>query len=172
MGDPRRARGITGDPYLVFANDAFALLGLRALYSLLEGASSTPVHLSSGLSFILASIGVKLLLHWAHDIWTWAPEIPTLASLFVIVGAPAVVTVTSVLSNRRAVVAEEDLPQEEVRAAQDAERSSGTWRSHDRAPAPSRWRGASVGRGLPQSPFAALNASMTSALMRPRSDTW
>ena len=32
--------GITGDPFLVFATNAFALLGLRALYFVLEGALS------------------------------------------------------------------------------------------------------------------------------------
>ena len=86
--------GITGDPYLVFATDAFALLGLRALYFLLEGALPKLVHLSYGLSFILAFIGVKLLLHWAHDIWTWVPEIPTLGSLLVIVGGRTPVVTT------------------------------------------------------------------------------
>ncbi len=113
--------GITGDPYLVFATNAFALLGLRALYFLLEGALSKLVHLSYGLSFILAFIGVKLLLHWAHNIWPGVPEIPTLASLFVIIGALAVVTVTSLMSNKRARVAEEDLPPEPIREATDAE---------------------------------------------------
>jgi tellurite resistance protein TerC len=115
--------GITGDPYLVFATNAFALLGLRALYFLLEGALSKLVHLSYGLSFILAFIGVKLLLHWGHEsISTSIPEIPTLLSLFVIVGALVVVTITSVLSNKRARVAEEDLPAEDIREATDVER--------------------------------------------------
>ena len=109
--------GITGDPYLVFATNAFALLGLRALYFLLEGALSKLVHLSYGLSFILAFIGVKLLLHWAHNIWAWVPEIPTLASLFVIIGALTVVTVTSLLSNRRTV----EVPEELTPGAQLAE---------------------------------------------------
>jgi tellurite resistance protein TerC len=114
--------GITGDPYLVFATNAFALLGLRALYFLLEGALSKLVYLSYGLSFILAFIGVKLLLHWAHGIWSWVPEIPTLASLLVIVAALALVVVTSLRANKRAEVAEADLPAEEIRAATDTER--------------------------------------------------
>ena len=41
--------GITGDPYLVFATNAFALLGLRALYFVLEGALAKLVHLGHGL---------------------------------------------------------------------------------------------------------------------------
>lgn len=60
--------GITGDAYLVFATNAFALLGLRALYFVLEGALSTLVHLGFGLAAILGFIGVKLVLHWAHDV--------------------------------------------------------------------------------------------------------
>ncbi len=114
--------GITGDPYLVFATNAFALLGLRALYFLLEGALSKLVHLSYGLSFILAFIGVKLLLHWGHGIWAWVPEIPTLASLGVIVGALVVVTLTSLAAGRRAEavrVPDEDQPDPAVRGADD-----------------------------------------------------
>src|SRR3546814_6148406 len=49
--------GITGDPFLVFATNAFALLGLRALYFVLEGALSKLVHLGYGLAAILAFIG-------------------------------------------------------------------------------------------------------------------
>jgi TerC family integral membrane protein len=94
--------GITGDPYLVFATNAFALLGLRALYFVLENALSSLVHLGHGLALILAFIGVKLVLHWAHTVWSAVPEIPTLASLGVIVGILAVVTATSLVARRRA----------------------------------------------------------------------
>ena len=93
--------GITGDPYLVFATNAFALLGLRALYFVLEGALGSLRHLGHGLAAILAFIGVKLVLHWAHGIWAWVPEVPTLASLAVIVGILVLVTVTSLAANRR-----------------------------------------------------------------------
>ena len=94
--------GITGDPYLVFATNAFALLGLRALYFVLQGVLSKLVHLGYGLAFILAFIGVKLVLHWAHGIWPDVPTVPTLASLAVIVAALTLVTVTSLVSTRRA----------------------------------------------------------------------
>lgn len=94
--------GITGDPYLVFATNAFALLGLRALYFVLEGALGALAHLGYGLAAILAFIGAKLVLHWAHGIWTWIPEVPTLFSLAVIVGILAVVTTTSLMAKRRA----------------------------------------------------------------------
>jgi tellurite resistance protein TerC len=92
--------GITGDPYLVFVTNAFALLGLRALYFVLEGALSRLVHLGYGLAAILAFIGVKLVLHWAHGVWDVVPEIPTLASLGVIVGVLALVTATSLYASR------------------------------------------------------------------------
>jgi tellurite resistance protein TerC len=92
--------GITGDPYLVFATNAFALLGLRALYFLLAGALSRLVHLGYGLAAILAVIGVKLVLHWAHGIWPGTPEVPTMVSLAVIVGILAVVTATSLIATR------------------------------------------------------------------------
>jgi TerC family integral membrane protein len=94
--------GITGDPYLVFATNAFALLGLRALYFVLEGALSKLVHLGYGLGAILAFIGAKLALHWAHLRWPSVPEIPTLLSLAVIVAVLAVTTATSLWATRRA----------------------------------------------------------------------
>jgi TerC family integral membrane protein len=99
--------GITGDPYLVFATNAFALLGLRALYFVLQGALSKLVHLGYGLAATLAFIGVKLVLHWAHDVWPAAPQIPTLWSLAVIVVVLGIVTATSLHATR-------GLPAEEI----------------------------------------------------------
>ncbi|MDN4472299.1 TerC family protein [Demequina zhanjiangensis] len=93
--------GITSDPYLVFATNAFALLGLRALYFVLENALSKLVHLGYGLSVILGFIGVKLVLHWAHGVWDWVPTVPTTASLLVIVGVLAVTAATSLVAVRR-----------------------------------------------------------------------
>ena len=92
--------GITGDPFLVFATNAFALLGLRALYFVLQGVLSKLVHLGYGLAAILGFIGVKLVLHWAHGVWPSVPEIPTLLSLGVIVAVLAVVTATSLYATR------------------------------------------------------------------------
>ena len=93
--------GITGDPYLVFVTNAFALLGLRALYFVLEGALSALVHLSYGLAAILGFIGFKLVLHWAHLVWPSVPDVPTLVSLFVILGILAVTVTTSLVANKR-----------------------------------------------------------------------
>lgn len=99
--------GITNDPYLVFVTNAFALLGLRALYFVLEGALRALVHLGYGLAAILGFIGVKLVLHWAHLVWPSVPDVPTLASLFVIVGILAVTVTTSLLAVRRERAREE-----------------------------------------------------------------
>jgi TerC family integral membrane protein len=83
---------ITQEPYIVFAANAFAMLGLRALYFLLVGAMDRFAYLSYGLSAILAFIGAKMLL---IDIW----HPPFWISLVVIVG---VLTVTALLSLRAA----------------------------------------------------------------------
>lgn len=93
--------GITEDPYLVFATTAFALLGLRALYFVLHTVLAKLTHLNHGLALILAFIGVKLVLHWAHTVWPAVPQIPALLSLAVIVVILATVTATSLYSQRR-----------------------------------------------------------------------
>jgi TerC family integral membrane protein len=92
--------GVTGDPYLVFTTNAFALLGLRALYFVLQGALGKLRYLNHGLAIILAFIGVKLVLHWAHDNWPGVPQIPTTLSLAAIALILATVTATSLLATR------------------------------------------------------------------------
>ncbi|RSN26133.1 tellurium resistance protein TerC [Amycolatopsis sp. WAC 01416] len=93
--------GITEDPYLVFATNAFALMGLRALYFVLHSALAKLIHLNHGLAIILAFIGVKLVLHWAHGIWSEVPQIPTPVSLGVIVAVLVTVSFTSLYARRR-----------------------------------------------------------------------
>jgi tellurite resistance protein TerC len=93
--------GVTQDAYIVFAANAFALLGLRALYFLIQGLLARLVYLSLGLAVILAFIGVKLILLFLHeDVSTSFPEIPTVLSLVVIFGILAVTTVASLLRTR------------------------------------------------------------------------
>jgi tellurite resistance protein TerC len=70
---------ITQEPFIVFAANAFALIGLRSLYFLLQGLMDRFRYLSGGLAFILGFIGVKMLL---VDVW----HIPIWVSLSVIVG--------------------------------------------------------------------------------------
>lgn len=76
--------GVTSEAFLVFAANAFALLGLRALYFLLKGLLDKLIYLSLGLSIILIFIGIKLVLTFVHEIYTEVPKIPTLWSLAVI----------------------------------------------------------------------------------------
>jgi tellurite resistance protein TerC len=92
--------GITDSAYLVFATNAFALLGLRALYFLLTGLLDRLVHLHYGLAFLLAFIGVKLVLHYLHGVWPALPEIPLPLSLAVIVAVLATTTITSLRATR------------------------------------------------------------------------
>ncbi len=81
---------ITQDAFIVFAANAFALLGLRALYFTVVGAMDRFVYLSYGLAVILAFIGAKMLL---IDIW----HPPIWLSLAVIIG---VLVITALLSLR------------------------------------------------------------------------
>jgi tellurite resistance protein TerC len=53
---------ITTDTFLVFAANAFALLGLRALYVLLDGAAARFHYLHYGLAALLVFVGAKMLL--------------------------------------------------------------------------------------------------------------
>jgi len=93
--------GVTQEPFLVFAVNAFALLGLRALYFLLKGLLDKLVYLSLGLSIILIFIGVKLVLTFVHEIYDWVPKIPTITSLAVIGGILFISTIASILKVRK-----------------------------------------------------------------------
>ena len=93
--------GVTQEPFLVFAANAFALLGLRALYFLLKGLLDKLVYLSLGLSIILMFIGVKLIMTYVHEIWYEVPKIPTLVSLAVIALILIVSTVASLMKVKK-----------------------------------------------------------------------
>jgi TerC family integral membrane protein len=93
--------GVTDQPYIVFTANAFALLGLRALFFLVTGLLDRLVYLSSGLAVILGFIGVKLILHWGHGLNPRVPEITTAVSLVVIGVVLAVTTVASLIKSRR-----------------------------------------------------------------------
>ncbi|MFG2912295.1 TerC family protein [Kitasatospora sp. NPDC048298] len=95
--------GLTQDPYIVFTANAFALMGLRQLYFLIGGLLKKLVHLSYGLSVILGFIGVKLVLHAAHEAGAaWAPEIGIPFSLGFIVVVLAITTFTSLRASKKA----------------------------------------------------------------------
>ena len=93
--------GVTQETFIVFAANAFALLGLRALFFLVSGLLDRLVYLSTGLSLILAFIGAKLILHYGHKQSDAIPEIATGTSLAVIVAVLAATTAASVWKARR-----------------------------------------------------------------------
>jgi len=94
--------GLTQEPYLVFTANAFALMGLRQLFFLIGGLLDKLVYLSIGLAVVLGFIGLKLVMEALHhDGVSWAPEIPILVSLAIIVGTLAVTTVASLWKVRR-----------------------------------------------------------------------
>jgi tellurite resistance protein TerC len=93
--------GVTDEPYIVICANAFALLGLRPLYFLVKGLLDRLVYLSTGLSLILAFIGVKLTLLWGHGLNSQVPEISTNLSLAVIVAVLTVTTIASLVKVRR-----------------------------------------------------------------------
>ncbi len=101
--------GLTQEPYLVFTANVFALMGLRQLYFLLGDLLKRLRYLSQGLAFILAFIGVKLVLHALHENELLfinggehlpVPQIPTLASLGVIVVTLIITTAASLYRTR------------------------------------------------------------------------
>jgi tellurite resistance protein TerC len=93
--------GVTEEPFIVLTANAFALLGLRALYFLVTGLLDRLVYLSTGLAVILAFIGVKLVLHFGHLQDDAVPDIATTTSLAVIVVILTITTLASVLKARR-----------------------------------------------------------------------
>jgi len=93
--------GVTQEPYLVFAANAFALLGLRALFFVLRNLLDKLVYLAVGLSFILAFIGVKLILTFLHEVNPDIPKIETTTSLVVIIVTLTITTIASIIKVRR-----------------------------------------------------------------------
>jgi tellurite resistance protein TerC len=103
--------GLTLEPYLVFAANVFALMGLRQLYFLLGGLLSRLVYLSLGLAAVLGFIGVKLIMTALHDNnlsflndgqpLDNVPHISIEVSLAVIIGIITIATIASLIKSRR-----------------------------------------------------------------------
>jgi TerC family integral membrane protein len=73
---------VTRDPFLVFSSNAFAILGLRALYFMLAGMIERFVYLKLGLSAVLAFVGAKMLLSDVVHVPIWL----SLAIIVVLIG--------------------------------------------------------------------------------------
>lgn len=90
---------VSDDAFIVYTSNAFAILGLRALYFMLAGLLDRFHYLNKGLAIILAFIGVKLILQASHKLISPSiPEIPSPISLAVIV---VVLTGSVMLSLKR-----------------------------------------------------------------------
>jgi TerC family integral membrane protein len=101
--------GLTREPFLVFAANVFALMGLRQLYFMLAGLLQRLVYLSLGLGVVVLFIGIKLILQALRENnlpfinggqQVNVPEIPTLFSLAVIVVTLIVAAAASLYSTR------------------------------------------------------------------------
>ncbi len=92
--------GVTSETFLVFAANAFALLGLRALYFLVKGLLDRLVYLSLGLSIILMFIGVKLIMTYLHEEFTSIPKISTPVGLAVIGTILLISTIASLVKTK------------------------------------------------------------------------
>ena len=92
--------GLTTSTYVVITANIFALMGLRQLYFLLQGLMDRLIHLSRGLAFILAFIGVKMVLEALHGVGVDVPEISLELSLGVIISTLVITAITSLIATR------------------------------------------------------------------------
>ncbi len=95
--------GLTKQPFIVFASNAFALLGLRQLFFLVDGLLERLIYLHYGLAAILGFIAWKLLLHASHGygVLDFVPEPSILASVSVILGIILLTVAASVYGSRK-----------------------------------------------------------------------
>ncbi|MFM2022809.1 MAG: hypothetical protein RIR89_201, partial [Actinomycetota bacterium] len=84
---------VTDEPFLVFTANAFAVLGLRAMYFLLSDLIHRFVYLKVGLAVILIWVGIKMFL---HDVY----KVPTWLSLAVIILIIATSVIASLIKSR------------------------------------------------------------------------
>lgn len=104
---------LTKEPYLVFAANAFSLLGLRQLYFLIDGLLDRLIYLHYGLAAILGFIGFKLINHALHENevffinggehWDVIPEPSIVTSLGFIVTVILITVAASIVGSRKRV---------------------------------------------------------------------
>lgn len=101
---------VSREPFIVFASNAFAILGLRSLYFLLGGMQGKFRYLNVGLGVILAFVGIKMLLIGEP----FEVHLPTFVSLGFIAAVLTAAIVASLRADRRDHAAgarpPEDLP--------------------------------------------------------------
>jgi tellurite resistance protein TerC len=87
---------VTEEPFLVFASNALAILGLRSMYFLIANLMDKFIYLKEGLSVILVWVGIKMIVSHAFF------KIPTGISLAVIVAVMATAVIASVKVGEKA----------------------------------------------------------------------
>jgi tellurite resistance protein TerC len=88
------AFGITRDPFLIWMGNVFALLGLRALFVLVEGLIRRFRYLDETIAIVLGAVAVKLLL---EDVY----KLPAVGSLALVLGLLAGGMIVSLIADRR-----------------------------------------------------------------------
>jgi tellurite resistance protein TerC len=92
---------ITADPFLVFASNAFAILGLRSLYFVLAGALTAFRYLKVSLALVLALVGTKMLAHaWLEEILGEYFNIYVLAAVLLILAGGVIASLIATASER------------------------------------------------------------------------
>lgn len=104
--------GLTSQPFIIFAANAFALMGLRQLFFLVDGLLDRLIYLHYGLAAILGFIGLKLLIEAFHgqDMLHQIPAISPLLSLGIIVGIMAITVVGSLIAGKKSGPSEPAAP--------------------------------------------------------------
>jgi len=82
---------VTSDPFIVFTSNVFAVLGLRAMYSLLAELLTRLRYLRVGLALVLVFVGTKMLIQAAYEI----PILVSLGVVAVLLGGSALASVVS-----------------------------------------------------------------------------
>ncbi|MCI3949086.1 MAG: Integral rane protein TerC [Acidimicrobiales bacterium] len=85
---------VSREQFIVFSSNAFAILGLRALYFCLAGAAGRFRYLNVGLGVILAFVGIKMLITELYHFPTWL-------SLVIIIGVLTLAIVASLRADSR-----------------------------------------------------------------------
>ncbi|MCF2706242.1 TerC/Alx family metal homeostasis membrane protein [Arcanobacterium haemolyticum] len=95
--------GLTSQPFIVFAANAFALMGLRQLFFLVDGLLDRLIYLHFGLAAILGFIGIKLVIEAFHGLGLLhaIPAIPPLVSLGIIVVIILITVVASLAGAKK-----------------------------------------------------------------------
>ncbi len=95
---------ITGDPFLVFTSNVFAILGLRSLYFALAGALKAFRYLKHALAVVLLTVGLKMLAHsWLERVLGPDFNLYLLATVLSILGVGVLISLVELRWHDRVV---------------------------------------------------------------------